>query len=284
MSLNFPDSRLRIAGARLLYKVATFFVGKSDRIIRRRGVTYEVDLSEGIDLSLFLFGGFQKHIFENNFLRLPSDAFVFDVGANFGAMTTQFAQACPQGKVFAFEPTHYALARLKRNLELNPDLSGRVEVINSFVSKQSKANPSLVAYSSWRVAGRRTGKEHPIHLGTPHSAEGAPVISLDDFCKQRQLQRLDFIKIDTDGHEHEVLLGARETIKRYNPLVLFEVGQYLMAEADIDFSFYSSFFAESAYSLFDTKTNHLVNLENYCKYIPVNATTDLIAVPQQRQC
>ncbi|MGC1719902.1 MAG: FkbM family methyltransferase, partial [Isosphaeraceae bacterium] len=276
------NTRLKIAGARLLYKVATSVVGKSKRIIKRGGIAYEVDLSEGIDLSLFLFGGYQKHVLRNKFAQLRPDSVVFDVGANFGTMTLEFARACPRGKVFAFEPTHYALARLKRNLELNPDLAGRVEVINSFVTKQSSANPSIVAYSSWKVDGGRTGKEHPVHLGTPQSADGVPAISLDDFCSCQQLQRVDFIKIDTDGHEHEVLLGAHETIGRYRPLVLFEIGQYVMDESNISFGFYYDFFNKLNYSLFDTKTSRPVSPDDYRGCIPAQGTTDLIAVPQNR--
>jgi FkbM family methyltransferase len=277
---HLPITRLKIAVAKLLYKATTLVVGKSKRIIKRRGVTYEADLSEGIDLSTFLFGSYQKHVLKNRFTALQSDSVVFDVGANVGTMTLEFARTCTRGKVFSFEPTHYALERLKRNLELNPDLAVRVQVINSFVTKQSSANPSIVAYSSWKVDGGRTGREHPVHLGTPQSADGVPAISLDDFCCRQQLKRVDFIKIDTDGHEHQVLMGAHETIERYRPRVLFEIGQHAMAENNIDFSFYNDFFGDLKYSLFDTKTSRPVSLENYRRCIPALGTTDLIAVPQ----
>jgi FkbM family methyltransferase len=282
MRLNLPITRLKIAGARLLYKVATSVVGKSKRVIKRRGITYEADLSEGIDLSLFVFGGYQNHVLRNKFAHLRPDAVVLDVGANFGTMTLEFARICPRGQVFSFEPTHYALARLKRNLELNPDLASRVQVIHAFVTRQSSANPSLIAYSSWKVDGRRTGNEHPVHLGTLQSADGVPAISLDDFCQCQQLQRVDFIKIDTDGHEHEVLLGAHETIARHRPQVLFEIGQYVMDENHINFGFYYDFFTKLKYSLFDTKTNRPVFPDDYRRYIPAQGTTDLIAVPQNR--
>jgi FkbM family methyltransferase len=262
--------------------VATSVVGESTKLIQRGGINYEVDLAEGIDLSLFLFGSFQRHISHNSLIKLLPDAVVLDVGANFGIMTTIFAQACPDGKVYAFEPTHYAIARLKRNLELNPDLAARVEVINSFVSKGEATAASNIAFSSWRVDGQRTGKEHPVHLGTPHAAAGVQTISLDRFCTERRLQRVDLIKIDTDGHEHEVLLGARETIRRHRPLVLFEVGEYLMVENGIDFSFHCDYFSELNYNLFDSKKGRLVDLNNYCRYVPARGTTDLLALPKEQ--
>jgi FkbM family methyltransferase len=273
---------VRAASARVLYKVVTLFVGTKKRIIRRGGITYEVDLSEALDLSLFLFGNFQRHVVETKSAPLPADATVVDVGANFGLMTLWYARACPKGQVFAFEPTHYALGRLRRNLELNPELAARVEVTNGFVSGQSDTNPSLVAFSSWRLDSLCLGGGHPVHLGTAHSAEGVPAISLDDFCRQRQLQRLDLIKIDTDGHEAEVLRGASATIERYRPLVLFEVGQYLLDERGVDFAFFTDFLGRLGYSLFDALTDQPVTLENYRRYVPAKATTDLIAVPREK--
>jgi FkbM family methyltransferase len=277
---DLPITRLKLAIAGLLYKAITAVIGKAKRIIRRGGVTYEVDLSEGIDLSVFLFGGYQKHVFRNRFVVLQGDSVVFDVGANFGTMTLEFARACPRGRVFSFEPTHYALARLKRNLELNPDLAGRVELINSFVTEQSSAKPAICAYASWKVDGMRTGNEHPVHLGTPQSADGVPAISLDDFCRCRRLERVDFIKIDTDGHEHLVLRGAHETIEHYRPQVLFELGQYVMDENKISFTFYYEYFSKLNYSLFDSKTSRRVSLDDYRRSVPAHGTTDLIAVPE----
>jgi FkbM family methyltransferase len=275
---NLPVTRLKIAGASLLYKITSAVVGKPKRIIQRGGIAYEVDLSEGIDLSLFLFGSYQKHVIKNRFLTLLPDSVVVDVGANFGLMTLAFAQLCPRGRVFSFEPTHYAVHRLRRNLALNPLLASRVELINSFVTKQSESNPSIVAYSSWRVDGERAGNEHPVHLGTPQSAEGVPGISLDDFCARRSLRRLDLIKIDTDGHELEVLLGAAGTIERHRPIVLFEIGLYIMDERNIRFEQYYEYFTNLDYLLFDTKTSRRISLANYRSHIPGRGTTDLIAV------
>ncbi|MBL7933270.1 MAG: hypothetical protein JNL60_15295, partial [Bacteroidia bacterium] len=103
-----PITRIKIFGAKILYKVTTLFVGKNKRVIVRDGVNYEVDLAEGIELSLFLFGKFQSHITNNPFLKIKPDFTIIDIGANVGLMTLQFAKLVPQGKVYSFEPTFYA--------------------------------------------------------------------------------------------------------------------------------------------------------------------------------
>ena len=200
-------TRLRVSCGRLLYHLA-IFGRKSKRVVRRGGITYELDLAEGLDLSLYLFGSFQKHVSANRWVTLPDEAVVVDIGANFGVMTLAFAKTFPRGRVIAVEPTHYALGRLRRNLDLNPDLAVRVETVQAFVSDHADSNPDLVAYASWRVDGLTTGHEHPVHVGTPRPTDGVSSITLDELASSRNLQRLDLLKIDTDGHELKVFQGA----------------------------------------------------------------------------
>jgi len=275
------NTRLRVSFGRVLYHLA-MLGRKRKRVVRRGGITYEVHLAEGLDLSLYLFGSFQKHVTANRWVDLPDDSVVLDIGANFGVMTLAFAKAFPKGQVIAFEPTHYAIGRLRRNLELNPDLAERVEIIQSFVSDHADANCDLVAYASWRVDGLTTGREHPLHVGTPHSTEGVPSITLDEFASSRNLDGLDLVKIDTDGHELGVLRGARETIRKFRPLVIFEAGLYLMEERGVAFLDYAAYFGGLDYSLFDAKTERPVSEANYRKFIPPRATTDLVAVPLEK--
>jgi FkbM family methyltransferase len=254
-------------------------VGKEKRVIERNGIKYEVDLSEGIELSLYLFGNFQEHVINNSFYALKKSDVVFDIGTNVGLMTLQFAQLVPEGKVYSFEPTHYALQRLKRNLELNPELAKRVEVTNTFISAKSETAPNIVAFSSWKVNGESDSSNHPVHLGTPKSTEGVPSITLDDFVKMKNIGRINFIKIDTDGHEYEVFQGARETLRKLRPFVVFEIGLYVLEEKKIDYNFYDNYFKELNYSLYDTKSKKKITLSNYKSYIPNKGSTDLIAVP-----
>jgi FkbM family methyltransferase len=272
-----PITRIKIFGAKILYRLTTLFTGKQKRVIVRNGISYEVDLAEGIELSLFLFGKFQSHIIRS--LALKKDDVIIDIGANVGLMTLQFAKLVPQGKVYSFEPTYYALERLKKNLALNPEISSNVSVINSFVSEKSDINPGIVAYSSWKVNGERGTDDHPVHLGTPKSTEGVPSVSLNDFADKEKLTRIDFIKIDTDGHEYEVFKGAGAAIAKYRPRIIFEIGLYVMDEKSISFDYYFNYFQDLRYKLIDTKSGAEITMSNYKKHIPLKGSTDLLAVP-----
>jgi len=254
-------------------------VYRTDRhIIVRNRIKYEVDLSEGIELSIFLFGQFQKHVSHNKYLSLPQDGIIFDVGANSGMMSLQFAKLVPAGKVYSFEPTFYTFSKLKRNIELNPEFAKRIVAVQSFVSSSTSEKADIKAYASWKVGGVVEGVRHRVHGGIEKSAEGTAAVSLDDFCERERIERLDFIKIDTDGHELEVLKGGKKVIGKFNPPIIFELGIYIMNERGIDFSDYLEFFDSLAYSLFNSKNFRKINTHNYRKHIPLKGTIDILAV------
>lgn len=273
-----PITKMKLFFGRMLYRVVHLIYRENRRIILRNGITYEVDLSEGIDLSVFLFGKFQGHVSENKHISLPEDAVIIDVGANFGIMALQFAKLAPLGKVYAFEPTHYAFSKLKRNLELNPELAGHITAIQSFVSSASSKETDIRAYSSWKVGGEAKDPKHGVHGGTVKSAEGIGKVSLDDFCEETKIGRLDFIKIDTDGHEYEVLKGGRKVITEFRPIVIFEVGLYVIEEHNIDFSHYMQYFNSLGYKLFNSSNLKEINADNYRKHIPSKGTIDILAL------
>ena len=277
---NIPLTRVKIFGAKILLFFTSIVVDtKKKHLIKRNNINFEVDLTEGIDLSLYLFNNFQSHVYGNKFVELKTDDVIFDVGANVGIMSLNFAKKANNGKVYAFEPTHYALKKLYRNLELNPDLAKNIVVTNCFVSAKSDENPDIVAFSSWSLTNR-TDKDHEFHLGTPMSTEGVPSITMDDFVSKNNITKIDFIKIDTDGHEYEVFGGAKNSIIAMRPKIIFELGLYVMKEKDFDFDFYLNYFHPINYKLYDSSNLEEITGANYKNYLPKYGSIDVLAIPQ----
>ncbi len=279
---NLPLTRIKIFIAKVLYIVTRIFVRKDLHVIKRGGIQYEVDLREGLDLSLFLFGNFQSHVSKNKFIQIPKDGVILDIGANIGVMALQFTELVPNGKVYAFEPTHYALKKLKRNLALNPGLAKRVTVTQTFITSPDKIDKEIIAYSSWKVGGEKDENEHPVHGGTAMSTEGVGSITLDQFVIEENIDRIDFIKIDTDGHEPDVLSGAKELLGKFRPAVIFEIGQYVMEEKGIGFDFYTKLFHPLGYKLFNSSNLKEITLENYQSIVPKKGTIDILALVKER--
>lgn len=275
---NIKITRTKLFIAKLIYYGVKVFFWKNKQLVNRQGINFELDLNEGIDLSLFVFGNFQKHIYQNEILNFENDSVIFDVGGNTGTMSLLFAKKSPQGVVHAFEPTNYAFAKFVRNLELNPELDKRIKLTQCFVSSESKNDHNIEAFSSWPINTK--DKTHSIHCGVAKPANDVPAITLDKYCEDAKIDRLDIIKIDTDGHEMQVLQGAKKTFRRLKPRVIFEVGIYIMDERNVAFSDYYNYFRELGYVLKNTKGKD-VDLDNFANYIPQWGTTDLIAVPEK---
>lgn len=276
---QLPLTRYKIFIAHILYVITRFFVRSDHQLTRRNGIWYSLDLSEGIDLSIFLFGNFQQHVFNKKWLKLPENPVIIDVGANIGHMSLTYAKLFPDALVYAFEPTDYAVAKLQANLGLNQTLASRIEAVKAFLSDQSEQSPSITAYASWKIAGHASNEStHPIHLGTAKDSKDTPAMTLDDFVRQRHLPSVDFIKIDTDGHEIKVLSGARETIAQYHPIVLFEAGLYVLSEKNVRFDDFFDLFEPLGYQFVNSKNDNAITRSNYREEIPEQSTTDVLAI------
>ena len=81
----------KVKTAHIIYRVLKLLRFDMLRRISRGGVTYEVDLREGIDLSLFVLGNFQRHVVESSYFEIRDDAVVFEVGANIGCVSLYIA-------------------------------------------------------------------------------------------------------------------------------------------------------------------------------------------------
>lgn len=273
-----PLTRIRIFGAGILYRLVKPFVGRQVEVTRG-GIRFALDLGEGIDLSVYLFGNFQKHVFNHPRLNLPASRHpvVLDVGANTGTMALRFAQRF-NATVYAFEPTHYAYGKLQRNLGLNPHLAARIYPVACFLSNKNEEHPQLTAYASWRVDGRALPGKHPLHGGNRMPTDGIPAIRLDDWVQQQGLEKIDLIKIDTDGHEFEVLDAARKTLARFRPTVIFEASLYQMQENGVQFSDIEQVLRPLGYRIYNARSGQEITPENAARHIPAKTGIDFVAV------
>ena len=225
-------TRTRIAGARVLHALAMAprrIAGLGPRVVARRGgVVWPLDLREGIDLAIYLFGAFERStVAAYRRLVRPGDV-VLDVGANRGAHTLPLARAVgPTGRVVAIEAAAGAFARLLEALALNPELAARVTARRSLLVDAPGSAPRGPLYDSWPVDGRPAAADaHPLHLGVPGASAGATPETLDQVWEALGRPAVSFIKLDVDGHEPAVLRGAAELVAACRPTVLLEYAPY----------------------------------------------------------
>ena len=107
----------KIAAARAIYHAVhagRLFFGQTDRaIVARDGITYDLDLAQGIDFAIFLGNIYERQTKAALRKLVSPGSLVLDIGANIGAHTLHLAKlAGPTGRVMAFEPTDFAFRKL----------------------------------------------------------------------------------------------------------------------------------------------------------------------------
>ncbi len=258
------NTRTKLAIARVLSLITRgvrTMSGKknTDVACRRSGLWWSLDLAEGIDLSIFLFGAFEHRTARAIRTRLSSGAFVLDLGANIGAHTLAMAgQVGPAGRVIAVEPTDWAFQKLTRNLSLNPGLAVSVVPLQVFLTDTLRESPGFL-HSSWNLDD---SSGHPVHGGKLQGLKQARVMTVDEMMVEVGPPRLDLIKLDVDGFEARILRGASETMKRFRPPVILELTPYALEEQGDSLEGLLELFSGLGYRLFS---------ENGRKSLPMRA-------------
>jgi FkbM family methyltransferase len=137
----------------------------------------------------------------------PGDV-VLDIGGCWGDTALHFAHlAGTAGKVFTFEFDPESLAILRANLDLNPELASRIEIVERAVWERSGD------WLEFTQAGRCTV------LTEEGTGDGirAQSVTIDDFVREAGLERLDFVKVDVEGAEPSVLSGGQASFERFSP-------------------------------------------------------------------
>ncbi|WP_065754476.1 FkbM family methyltransferase [Bradyrhizobium paxllaeri] len=247
----------KIAAARAIYHVihaGRMLFGRTDHeIVRRDGVTYDLDLSQGIDFAIFL-GNFYERQTKAALRKLVSPGtLVLDIGANIGAHTLHLAQLVgADGRVMAFEPTDFAFKKLSRNLDLNPLLANRVEAHHCFLTAGDGANVPEAIYSSWPLAWQ--AGLHAKHLGREMHTQAARARSLDSILSERADRKVQLVKLDVDGFECDVLRGATSMLRNMRPTFVMELAPYVLEERNTSLEELLSFFVPNGYAFYDERT------------------------------
>jgi len=233
---------------RLLFKISFFrkrYYGIHKRIFNPlhlfRGVVKRIHLNNTIWFDLHIDDWIQENLFFINeyeagemklmkrFLK-PGDVFI-DIGANIG-LHTLFASAIVsnRGMVFSFEPFSENYNLLQHNISLN---NASNVVAERIAVSDLKQQIDIRYDTSHANSGMASA-----YLPGFSQYETVDSISLDEYLFYHQIERVNFIKIDIEGGEYPALSGMRETLKKFNPIILLEINKEILsftpyAEKDI---------------------------------------------------
>jgi FkbM family methyltransferase len=166
----------------------------------------------------YVFGTHEPHVMQVMKALIQPGWTAVDVGAHIGYSTLLMARCVgPQGRILAFEPLAQNYKLLVENIGLNGHTNicaqnlalmaqpGRIEL--------RSATPGAMTW----VASTRLDPSTAVETQT---VEG---VTLDDYVQRQRIGKVDFVKMDVEGAEGDVLAGMTTVLKRDKPTLLIEL-------------------------------------------------------------
>lgn len=215
--MMFVFDHLRLFVIKFNLKIKYYLNSKS--LVIRRGEFLIKFNNDGDDQELLYIANWDKY-FNEEYPILKSlitkGATIVDVGANIGFFSMMISKLVDiNGQVFSFEPSKTIFDKLNSNLKLNSFVN--IYPINLGLGQKDE---NLILLRNTRYSGLST---IILKQDSRVTEEKIKITSLDNYFYNKSI-KIDLIKIDTEGFEPEVLLGAKRILKEHKPQIYIELG------------------------------------------------------------
>lgn len=170
-----------------------------------------------VDQEIFWKGCYEEEVLAFIKKHLQKDAVFVDVGANIGDHTLFSSYVAPLGKVIAFEPIPAVFNQIHETVTLNKNKKHAIIELHNVACGKEK-NTLILSIPKDNVGGSSLLRKGSDQLNVP-------VERADVFLQKEN--KIDLIKIDTEGFEYDVLLGLEETLKKHSPSLIIEYSPQL---------------------------------------------------------
>ena len=195
---------------------------------------------------------------------------ILDVGAHIGSHSVIYSKSIPNCEILSFEPQSILYDILNKNIQDN-NISNCTTYKNAVGHKVMTTNLSKYVYDyhANNISEIKYNVDNTINygaIGLGENGENVNMITIDSL----NLKQCDYIKIDVEGAEVLVLMGAVNTINKFHPIIFFEengltINNSMIKSMNIDFEY-------------DTARNFLVQLGynvtnvDFCNCIAIHST------------
>lgn len=133
---------------------------------------------------------------------------IFDVGANIGAIAEKYRRLFSGAKIYAFEPFPEVYNELSRKMSGDQRIIPCKLALGSAQAKKSLRVNASSATNSLLETEESAASYWGVGLMDTTTTVEVPVATIDEFCRDKRVETIDILKMDTQGTELEVLKGA----------------------------------------------------------------------------
>jgi FkbM family methyltransferase len=190
--------------------------------IKGSNLPIRLNLGDFIQYWIFVNGIYEEPLYRFLRQRLKGKVFL-DIGANIGNFI--FSMVDEAKVIYAFEASKANCALMRENIARHH--ISNVDVIHKAVTAKDRSFATL--YISKDAQGNNS-----MYTAGESRSERVETITLDTFVKQQTLKAVDYIKVDVEGAELEVLRGAEQTLKSFKPVLIVEFNSAITNVAGYD--------------------------------------------------
>ena len=207
--------------------------------------------------------------FLNNFKIMPKH--IIDLGACWGEYSLSLSKQFPKSKIYSIEGSEKNFETLNINLKHNPVFSNNIKPFNLIISDHDGFEEMVDSVNTMNVLKRVVNNQK-------HTYKKMKSNTLDTFLSNLKVQKIDFIKIDIEGSEQNLLLDLK---KNFFESIQLELINYNKIEDNINFIRELS----ENYNFFEIKSWKLLTVENTINLVENtlrnNPTIDLFLISKE---
>ena len=210
--------RAQLRVAKTLYNYESPAVHGIDIVvpIQDQGLVCFINTKDLIGWKIFFLGEYEAGTNKVLAKYIKKGDVVIEAGANLGSETLLMSKLVGDGMVYGFEPNPYTFERLSINVAINSLTNVKVF---DYAMGESDGNISFNIYPKGFCNPGMSSK----YMETPLTHKINVVQkTLDTFIKEQNIDKVDFLKMDIQGAEMDMISGASATISKHKPSIFLE--------------------------------------------------------------
>lgn len=230
------------------------FPNPTRRLVKRDGVLIDLNIHDYMDHALYF--DFRDQSRESLFESAVGSEVIIDVGANNGYTALRLSMLDGVRRVIAFEPDVANFRKASANIALNGG-SEKIELLGIGLGPRD-----LDLELQMGIASNSGTMKVATSKADAVTDSIIKVRRLDDVLMEENIERVDFVKIDVEGYELEVLKGAGDIIKSSRPKLFVEIDDANLREQGSSARELIAFLKSFDYSCTNTATGEEIS-ESY---------------------
>jgi FkbM family methyltransferase len=221
--------------------------------VERNGLKWILNPSDYVHRDVFWYGTKDYWDVFHICNILKRDDVIFDLGANFGYYSICLAKYLSNKcSIYSFEPFPTTFKKLTQNVIIN-DMQGTINLYQMGVSSESgdmsiSVRVSCNSGSATLIANQNYENEVAL----------VKVVTLDDFVERNDIHKINFVKIDVEGFETNVLKGWKKGLSKFKPILFLEIDPPLLLKAKSSVMEIKNILSANGYKMFCSQRDKLV--------------------------